>query len=386
MPRKKILLPVLTILLSLLFFYDPRLSYAANSCQLTPDPPQVPKNFGKDTSKDFLNINIDATSQSICSFKSTTSYAVTDSSYKSISYTNSGNYSAHDVFFVSTTQLSFVPDGNNMPDNTTKIFFVCESRSGQAIDSYCKPGNNYYIGQFSVNVGGDKAPTTYTLPKLDPAKQTTCGFQTKSDVTLHITDLTPGKNYQWWEKDTDWGGDITVPSGSTETDFPIKGVQGNGGPFDTPGTKTVCVDIKEDGHDKVTRPENCISLDFEEITPNDTSCGAPTVLQTDPPCALEIDQNGCTKINTAFGVITTSPQAFIAAMFAVFLSLSGGIALLMIIRSGYQLLTSQGNAEKVKEAQDRITSAVVGLLFAIFALVILEVIGVDILHIPGIGH
>ena len=67
------------------------------------------------------------------------------------------------------------------------------------------------------------------------------------------------------------------------------------------------------------------------------------------------------------------------------MSISGGIALILIITSGYQIMTSQGDPEKIKAGRERFISAVVGLLFLIFSLVILETIGVDILRIPGFG-
>lgn len=91
----------------------------------------------------------------------------------------------------------------------------------------------------------------------------------------------------------------------------------------------------------------------------------------------------CTAIRTPFGAISTDAGNFIKDLLRVLLSISGGIVLLLIIRSGYQLMTSQGNPEKITEAKDRITSAIIGLLFLIFSLVILEVIGVDIFNIPG---
>ena len=46
-------------------------------------------------------------------------------------------------------------------------------------------------------------------------------------------------------------------------------------------------------------------------------------------------------------------------------------------------MTSQGNPEAVKAAQEMIVSAVTGLLFIIFSYVILQIIGADILGIPG---
>jgi len=91
----------------------------------------------------------------------------------------------------------------------------------------------------------------------------------------------------------------------------------------------------------------------------------------------------CQTINTAIGPLNIQLSEFTKTIFSLLLSVSGLIILYIVIRSGYILLFSQGNAEKVKEAQDRLTSAVVGLLFLIFSLIVLQTIGVDILHIPG---
>ncbi len=87
--------------------------------------------------------------------------------------------------------------------------------------------------------------------------------------------------------------------------------------------------------------------------------------------------------NTALGRILTNPGGFIQSMFGILLSVSGMLALYLIIRSGYQLMTSRGNPEAIQAAKERLVSAIVGLLFIIFSLVILSVIGVDLLRIPG---
>lgn len=102
-----------------------------------------------------------------------------------------------------------------------------------------------------------------------------------------------------------------------------------------------------------------------------------------PPCATSQKNGNCTSVDTGIGTFSTDPAGFIRSIFGVLLSLSGGIALLLIIASGYQLMTSQGNPEKVKEARERLTSAVVGLIFIIFSVTILQIIGVTILRIPG---
>jgi hypothetical protein len=65
------------------------------------------------------------------------------------------------------------------------------------------------------------------------------------------------------------------------------------------------------------------------------------------------------------------------------LSVIGGIAVILIILSGYRLMISQGNPENIKNAKEQLTAAIIGLLFIIFSLVILQVIGVNILGLPG---
>ena len=99
-----------------------------------------------------------------------------------------------------------------------------------------------------------------------------------------------------------------------------------------------------------------------------------------PPC--DLNAKSCP---TAFGDISTDPAGFISRVFGILLSLAGGIALLLIIISGYRLMASQGNPEKVQAAREQLTSAIVGLLFIIFSLAILTIVGVDILRIPGFG-
>lgn len=66
------------------------------------------------------------------------------------------------------------------------------------------------------------------------------------------------------------------------------------------------------------------------------------------------------------------------------ISLAGGVALLCIIFAAFQMQTSKGNAEKIKKAQELMTSCIMGLMLIIFSVFILRLIGVDILKIPGL--
>lgn len=91
----------------------------------------------------------------------------------------------------------------------------------------------------------------------------------------------------------------------------------------------------------------------------------------------------CIAVDTAIGEISTEPQKFVQDIFGIVLGIAGGIALILIIISGYKFMASQGNPEALKAAQEQLISAIIGLLFIIFSFVILQVIGVDILKIPG---
>lgn len=103
-----------------------------------------------------------------------------------------------------------------------------------------------------------------------------------------------------------------------------------------------------------------------------------------PPCAEGAFKDGkCGSVPTAFGKISTDPEGFIKSMFALLLSLSGGIALLLIMKSGYLIMTANGKPEAIQSGRDQLIAAIVGLIFLIFSFVILQVIGVEILKIPS---
>jgi hypothetical protein len=91
----------------------------------------------------------------------------------------------------------------------------------------------------------------------------------------------------------------------------------------------------------------------------------------------------CEKVGTAIGALGTTDESFIVSIFVVVLSLSGGIALMVILYAGYLIMTSRGNAEQLQKGRELLTSALVGLLFIVFSIVILETLTVDVLHLPG---
>ncbi len=118
------------------------------------------------------------------------------------------------------------------------------------------------------------------------------------------------------------------------------------------------------------------------LTPGPTDPPPPL-----PPCANNsISTSGkCNNFFTALGEMGTNAPSFTRSIFAILLSFSGGLALLLIIRSGYTMMTSQGNPQKIQEGRDQLVAAIVGLVFLIFSFVLLQLIGYDLLRIPGFG-
>ena len=89
---------------------------------------------------------------------------------------------------------------------------------------------------------------------------------------------------------------------------------------------------------------------------------------------------------TAFGCIPATPEGLFKTVYPVFTGIAGGIAFLLILFGGFQIMTSAGNPEQLNEGRELVTSAVAGLLLIIFSVFLLKLIGFDILAIPGFGQ
>ena len=97
----------------------------------------------------------------------------------------------------------------------------------------------------------------------------------------------------------------------------------------------------------------------------------------------ELDLNN-PGIYTPFGCIRANPQIFLEQLLTIMISLSGGIAFLMVGYGGFVVMTSAGNPERLTNGREIITSAIAGLLLIIFSTLILRIIGVNVLRIPGL--
>jgi hypothetical protein len=88
---------------------------------------------------------------------------------------------------------------------------------------------------------------------------------------------------------------------------------------------------------------------------------------------------------TALGCLPNDPRDFVIWILGRAIGIGGGIAFLLMIFGGFQVLTSAGNPERLSSGKDIIGSALAGLLLIIFSLFILELIGVDILGLKNVG-
>jgi len=88
---------------------------------------------------------------------------------------------------------------------------------------------------------------------------------------------------------------------------------------------------------------------------------------------------------TAVGCVPTNSSSIMRVVIKIGLSVSGGVALLMILAASFMLSTSQGDPKKTNDAKDMLSSAIMGLMFIIFSITMLQFIGVKVLQIPGFG-
>lgn len=93
----------------------------------------------------------------------------------------------------------------------------------------------------------------------------------------------------------------------------------------------------------------------------------------------------CTPDQTAteLGCIPNDVGGFVSKFYTIGITIIAILALIGIIYGGYKLSMSNGNPMEIKTGRSYIMYSIIGIVLAIFATVLLKVIGVDILHIPG---
>lgn len=101
------------------------------------------------------------------------------------------------------------------------------------------------------------------------------------------------------------------------------------------------------------------------------------------------DPSTKTKINTAIGCIpvmgTDGKYNFLNFVLRWAIGVGGGVAFLLIVYSGFMIMTASGNPERLQAGRELLTSAISGLILLIFSVFVLKFIGVDILGLNEFG-
>lgn len=113
----------------------------------------------------------------------------------------------------------------------------------------------------------------------------------------------------------------------------------------------------------------------------------PTVTPNSVFCDPAVGQSS--GINTALGCIKfsdTSPgNDIITVILRIISGLGGGIALALILYGVFVVTTSAGMPDKLKAGSEIITSAIIGLIFILLSVFLVNLIGINILGIPGLS-
>lgn len=296
-----------------------------------------------------------------------------------------------------TYTLRLKKDHTNYPD---EIKTLCVHKTRVPTGESCKEGI-----QNSV---------TFKFKKFPPTEDTSCPLRPKPPPE-HIPNVPPGCSvaeaytqcgFQPCNEET-WEANVTVSvvklscSEEPTTRYDCKSLDARPGECGNGVQCPVCPETHPKYHEKTNSCCLKESKEGECKSPIDASiitcepgigCGVGVGcgLGTRGPCGKKILPDGTvTKdytCDTAIGPIDTGPNEFVKQLFGVLLGISGGVALLLILYSGYRIMASRGDPEKLQGAKETLTSAIVGLLFIIFSLVILEIVGVDILRIPTLGR
>ncbi len=149
------------------------------------------------------------------------------------------------------------------------------------------------------------------------------------------------------------------------------------------------------GGDSVDNPQRCMysdnNADFENVYSSQAACQAgltnsentdftPFSGESSVPCHPTCSIGGLFTFDTSDkGGKTVSRILFIS------ISIAAIISFIMAGFGAVRIITSAGNPSGINAGREMIIAAISGLLFIIFSVTILQIIGVSSLQIPGFG-
>ncbi len=86
-------------------------------------------------------------------------------------------------------------------------------------------------------------------------------------------------------------------------------------------------------------------------------------------------------VGTSIGCVPTDPGVLVNDFIKIAFAMGGGIALLLMAIGAIRMIASAGNPEEVKHGQEQFVSAIIGLIFIILAIALMQILGVQILSL-----
>lgn len=317
----------------------------------------------------------------------------TDIQYTIIAFPNSNPSlnSGYSVYRIKPTKPNQIPAkidlfsgdiATNNPGDWT--LWVCAVTSVSECKNNRDKGALVSFGKFKVNQFVAPSPQVNpNTPVILLENQKLCTYQISEEVQIVVNNIKPLRDYRWW-----WVGNLTYSghfnSGPSADKYTVLIPKDE---TKVVGDRTFCVGLATTSN----REKNCIILTFLGAPPTgnrdckkqadgsiSSRVAQPTIKATGEFC----DESKGT-IKTAIGCISTDPVGLVKDFFKLAVGIGGGIALLLMIAGAFQMIASAGNPESIKEGKERFTNAIIGLLFVVFSILLLRIIGVDIL---GLGQ
>lgn len=151
------------------------------------------------------------------------------------------------------------------------------------------------------------------------------------------------------------------------------------------------------GGDSTDNPQRCMysanNAEFENVYSSQEACeaGLANLQDTDffpgsgsgdnssVPCSPTCSIGGVLEIDTG-----DSGGSTVTTILMISISIAAVVAFILAGFGAVRIVTSAGNPSGINAGRDMIISAISGLLFIVFAVTILEIIGANILNLPGI--
>jgi len=90
-----------------------------------------------------------------------------------------------------------------------------------------------------------------------------------------------------------------------------------------------------------------------------------------------------TKTDLSGVCLSSDPIGFASDLYGYGLGLIGGVAVLFVMYGGFVILSSQGDPARLAKGKQYIFFSIVGIILAVSGLAVYQLIGGDILKIPG---